>query len=562
MPPGHISFASLSRSEKKAPPIRSRYVWMLIFFAAAVCTLLGRAVYLHVMHRDFLQSQGEARLLREVPIASHRGRLLDRSGEPLAVSTPLDSLWVNPEDFARGRGRWQELASLLNMTPADFDNLLKSRMSREFLYLRRHVSPTLAEQALKLGIPGLFAQREYRRYYPNAEITAHVLGFTNIDDIGQEALELAFDSALSGQAGRKQVIQDRFGRVIADVGQIRSVRPGQDIRLSIDRRISYLAYRELAAALDHHQARAGSLIVMLPNSGEILAMVNQPGYNPNNRSELQSTRNRAVTDIFEPGSTMKPFTIAAALESGDYTPDSIINTSPGYLNVGGFPIKDPRSYGRIDTGTIITKSSNVGAAKLALTLKPEQMWSILDKAGFGRPGGSGFPGEASGHLAFYREWLPFRQASMAFGYGISVSLLQLAHAYSIFANQGELRPLRFTAEANIDLPVERVISAQNARAILAMLETVVTDGTGTLAQIPRYRVAGKTGTVHKAVKGGYAEHRYRALFVGLVPAYQPRLLIAVVIDEPRINGYYGGEVAAPIFARVAEESLRLLNIPP
>jgi cell division protein FtsI (penicillin-binding protein 3) len=553
---------AVSPAQTKVAKARSRYVWMLIFFAATVCVLLGRALYLHVMHRDFLQSQGDARLLREVPIAAHRGRFLDRGGEPLAVSTPLDSLWVNPADFIQGRERWPELAALLDMRPADFAALLKPRMAREFIYLQRHVSPALAKQALDLNIPGLLSRREYRRYYPNAEITAHVLGFTDIDDHGQEALELAFDSVLAGEAGRKQIIQDRLGRVIADVRQIRKVRPGQDIRLSIDRRISYVAYRELAAAVAHHQAKAGSLIVMLPDSGEILAMVNQPGYNPNNRSELHSTRNRAVTDIFEPGSTMKPFTIAAALASGDYQTDSIINTSPGYFSVGGNAINDPRSYGWIDLGTIITKSSNVGAAKLALTLEPKHMWSVLDKAGFGRPGGSGFPGEASGHLAFYREWLPFRQASMAFGYGLSVSLLQLAHGYSIFANQGELRPLRFTAEAHVMPPVERVISPQTATSVLKMLETVVTDGTGDLAQIPRYRVAGKTGTVHKAVQGGYAEDRYRALFVGLVPAYQPRLLIAVVIDEPRVNGYYGGEVAAPVFAKVAEESLRLLNIPP
>jgi cell division protein FtsI (penicillin-binding protein 3) len=549
--------------ERRAPP--SRFHWLLALFAVAVLILVGRALYLHVMHREFLQQQGDARLLRVVPIAAHRGRLLDRNGEALAVSTPVDSLWIKPADFIQARARWPEL-HLLGLTPAAIDKLLRGRMGREFVYLQRHVKPHLAAQIMALQLPGLFAQREYRRYYPNGEITAHALGFTNIDDIGQEGLELAFNDALQGIPGSKRVIQNRHGHIIADVENIQMPRPGKDVRLSIDRRISYLAYRELNEAVTRHRAKAGSLVVLAPDTGEILALVNQPGYNPNNRRELHGSRyrNRAVTDVFEPGSTMKSFSIAAGLDSGKYLPATVVDTSPGTLRVRGYTVRDPRNYGRMSVTEVLKKSSNVGTSKIALALEPQQFWHILNKAGFGVPGGSGFPGEASGMLPFYRDWRPSSQASMSFGYGLNTTLLQLAHAYTIFANDGELRPLRFVATSaeETPLPGVPVISAATARAMRTMLEAAVIDGTGKLAQVPRYRIAGKTGTAHKAIKGGYAKDSYTALFIGMAPAARPRLLVAVFLDEPRVGGHYGGEVAAPVFATVMGGALRLLNIAP
>jgi cell division protein FtsI (penicillin-binding protein 3) len=543
----------------------SRFNWIMVFFALAVIILLGRALYLHLMHREFLQQQGDARLLRVIPIAAHRGRLLDRNGEALAVSTPVDSLWINPSEFIHARERWGELQPL-GLSPNIIEKRLQGRMGREFVYLQRHVQPPVAAHILGLNLPGLSARREYRRYYPNGEITAHALGFTNIDDIGQEGLELAFNDSLQGISGSKRVIQDRHGHIIADVENIRLPRPGRDIHLSIDRRISYLAYRELAAAVARHKAKGGSIVVLLPDSGEILALVNQPGYNPNNRKELHGTRyrNRAVTDVFEPGSTMKSFSIAAALESGKYNAASIVDTSPGNLRIRGYTVRDPRNYGRISVSDILKKSSNVGTSKIALTLSPEFFWNILNHAGLGVPAGSGFPGEASGSLPFYRTWRPPTQASLSFGYGLNTTLLQLAHAYTIFAHDGRLRPLRFVAMRPDEPPPPsiEVISTTTAATMRTILEAAVVEGTGKLAQVPRYRVAGKTGTAHKAIKGGYATNSYTALFVGMAPAQHPRLLVAVFIDEPTVDGHYGGEVAAPVFAAVMGGALRLLNIAP
>ena len=551
---------------KLRPQALSRYRWVLLLFSVSVAILVGRALYLHLMHRDFLQAQGEARLLRTLPLPAHRGRLLDRRGEPLAVSTPVSSVWVTPAQFISARARWGELTALLEIPPAHLETLLQQRMEREFVYLKRHLPPPKAEQVRALHLPGVHLQREYRRYYPAGKITAHAVGFTNIDDIGQEALELAFNPVLQGVPGSRRVLQDQYGKVLADLEVLQLPRQGRDIRLSVERRISYLAYRELSAAVARHRARAGSLLAADTRSGEILALVNQPAYNPNNRETLRGShyRNRAVTDVFEPGSTMKPFTIAAALESGKYRPDSSIDTSPGVVRVNRYAIRDPRNYGHLSLREVLVESSNVGAARIALSLEKEQLWQTLNAVGFGNPSGSAFPGEAAGSLPHYLDWQPSRHASVAFGYGLSTTLLQLAQAYLVLANDGILRPLRFTAvdPGEAPLPMPRVLEADTAGAVRDMLVSVVEAGTGTAAQIPRYHVAGKTGTVHKATRGGYAEDRYRALFIGMAPAESPRLLVAVLLDEPREGGHYGGQVAAPVFAEVMREALRLLNVAP
>lgn len=532
--------------------------------AAVMLVLAWRALDLQVLNRDFLQDQGDARHLRTLEMPAHRGMITDRNGEPLAVSTPVDSVWANPRELVRQRGRWHELARLLGMDAAALGEWVMRRADREFIYLKRHVTPALAQRVMALGIPGVSLQREYRRYYPEGEVAAHVVGFTDIDDNGQEGMELAYDDWLRGTSGAKWVLKDRLGQVVEDVAGISKPEPGRDLALSIDRRLQYLAYRELKAAVHLHRARAGSIVILDARTGEVLAMVNQPSYNPNNRQSMRSGlfRNRAVTDVLEPGSTVKPFTIAAALEAGTYRPDSAIDTSPGYYRVGGSTIRDVANYGAIDVATVIQKSSNVGASKIALSLPPERMWRVFAGVGFGALTGCGFPGEASGILTDYRRWHDIERATLSFGYGLSVTPLQLALAYSVLADKGRIKPVSFVP---VSAPVERqrVISAASAAEVLRMMEAVVTpQGTGGRARVPGYRVAGKTGTVQKVDAQGYSEERYLALFAGIAPAGDPRLVAVVVIDEPRDGEYYGGRVAAPVFAKVMSGALRLLGVPP
>jgi cell division protein FtsI (penicillin-binding protein 3) len=549
-------------------PFWGRRQWVLGIFVLIIGVLLCRAVYLQLINANFLQSQGNARHLRTLSIAAHRGMLMDRNGEPLAISTPVASVWVNPAQFVTARQKWAMLTKLLDIKTSELEALLAKRMQREFVYIKRHISPSLASKVQALKLPGVFLRREYRRYYPAGEVSAHVLGFTNVDDHGQEGLELALNNFLMGMPGAKRVIQDKTGQVIALVESLRIPRPGQNIRLSIDRRLQYLAYRELKAAVLRSRARAGAAIILEVHTGEVLAMVNQPAYNPNNRRELQSERyrSRAVTDVFEPGSTIKPFTIAAALESGKYSPTSRVNTHPGFLQLGKYTVRDSRNYGVISLATVIKKSSNVGASKIALSLKPKRVWQTLMQVGLGRISGSGFPGEVAGHLPHFSEWHTARRASISFGYGVSVTLLQLARAYAALGNDGILPPVHF-------LPVndektgkgqgKRVMQAKTARQVLHMLKAVVKPGgTGSLAQISRFSVAGKTGTVRKVVAGKYSDNDYLALFAGIVPASAPRLVMVVLIDQPRADSYYGGKVAAPVFAKVMSGALRLLNIPP
>ncbi|MGR6034210.1 MAG: peptidoglycan D,D-transpeptidase FtsI family protein [Candidatus Nitrosoglobus sp.] len=554
----------MSRRRDKGYPAR---LWAVGFaFAVAVSGLMVRLIELQVLDRDFLRGEGEARHLRVVAAPAHRGMITDRHGEPLAVSTPVASVWFNPQLLRKAPNQWPDLAQTVGVSTAYLESRIEEGGEHEFVYLKRWIEPEVARRVQILDVPGVNLQSEYRRYYPAGPVAAHIVGFTNIDDLGQEGLELAFDETLRGIPGKKRVIQDSRGRVVGDVENLRAPRPGQDLRLSIDLRLQYLAYRELRAAVQDHNARAGSLVVLDVDTGEVLAMVNQPSYNPNDRSQLQSRlyRNRAVTDLFEPGSTIKPFTIGIALESGEFNPHTFIDTAPGYFRVGRYTIHDVHNYGRIDVSTVIKKSSNVGASKIALTLDPQHFWQGFAQLGLGASTVSGFPGEAEGHLpnptSFERSEIA--RATLAFGYGLSVTTLQLARAYATIGAGGELRPISFLYQQQAASGYQ-VWPESTASAVLSMLEQVVSDGgTGEQAHVPGYRVAGKTGTVKKAISGGYATDQYVSLFAGLIPASHPRLAMVVFIDEPQGGAYYGGLVAAPVFSRVMVGAMRLLNIAP
>jgi len=543
---------------------RGRLVLVLALLLLGAAGLLARGIDLQLLDDGFLEGQGDSRYTRIARLSAHRGSILDRHGETLAVSTPVDTVWANPREVMQAPEQIPLLAEALNRDPQWLTRRITSNLEREFVYLVRHMRPYDAEQVQSLGVPGVHLLREYRRYYPAGEVAGHLVGFTSVDDVGQEGLELAYDHWLGGEPGAKRVIQDRLGRTVEDVEGIRPPRPGQELACSVDLRIQYLAYRELKAAVQQHGARAGSVVVLDVRTGEVLAMVNQPAYNPNDREQLSASRyrNRAVTDIFEPGSSIKPFVAVAALASGRYAPDSVIDTSPGFMRVGIKTIQDKHNLGRISLTTVIAKSSNVGMAKLALTLEPRYLWEALDAFGFGRVTGSGFPGESAGLLNHYSHWRPIGQATLSYGYGLSVTPLQLAEAYAVLATGGVKRPVTLrrvdTAESG-----ERVLDARIAREMLRVMESVVSeDGTGNRAALIGYRVAGKTGTAWKASAGGYSTDKYVAVFGGVVPASDPRLAAVVVIDEPGGRHYYGGEVAAPVFANVMAGALRLLAVPP
>ncbi len=535
-----------------------------IVFAAGFVVLLGRAVQLQLLDQEFLAREGDARHLRVAPIAAHRGMITDRHGEPLAVSTPVDSIWVNPKQLLQASDRIDDLAGALGWRSDRLLGLLTQNPDREFFYLMRHMPPYKAEAILDLEIPGVYTQREYRRYYPAGEVAGHVIGFTNVDDEGLEGLELAYDPWLAGQPGAKRVLRDRLGRTIDNVESIRAPQAGRDLRTSLDLRIQYLAYRSLKAAVKQHSARAGSVVILDVATGEVLAMVNQPGYNPNDRRrfDVDRFRNQAATDLFEPGSSFKPFIVAAALESGRYQADTFIDTSPGYIIVGAKTIEDKHNLGRVPITTVLTKSSNVGASRIALSLDPPQLWAVLDGFGFGELTSSGFPGESAGLLNHHEHWREIGQAVLAYGYGLSVTPLQLAQAYAILGAGGIKRPVSLIAVETLP-PASRVISPETADAVMRMMETVTgPEGTARAAKLEGYRVAGKTGTVRKAAAGGYAENRYTAVFGGLAPASRPRLAIVVVVHEPGEGVYYGGQVAAPVFAEVAAGALRVLGVAP
>jgi cell division protein FtsI (penicillin-binding protein 3) len=543
---------------------RWRSLTLLGVLACAAAALVWRAIDLQLVDHGFLARQGDARFSRVAEIAAHRGTITDRHGEPVAVSTPVDSVWANPRELALATDQLPRLARALKLDAGELARRVTSNLEREFLYLRRHMQPAEAAKVRALGVPGVYLVREYRRYYPAGEVVGHLLGFTSIDDAGQEGLELAFDHWLAGEDGAKRVIQDRHGRVVQDVESISAMRPGRDLVLSIDLRIQYLAYRELKAAIREQRAKAGTVIVLDARSGEVLAMVNQPAYNPNDRDQLSAKmyRNRAATDILEPGSAIKPFVIAAALASGRYDERSVIDTSPGFIKVGVKILEDKHNLGRIDLATVLAKSSNVGMTRVALSLEPEHMWNTLSGLGFGQVTTSGYPGESAGLLPHFSHWRPIGISTMSYGYGLSVTPLQLAHAYATLAAGGVTRPVSFI---RVDVPPEgsRVLDARVSQSLVHMLESVVTpDGTGIRAAVPGYRVAGKTGTAWKASAGGYSTDRYLAVFGGVAPATQPRLAVVVTIDEPGAGLYYGGDVAAPVFSRVMGGALRLLAIAP
>jgi cell division protein FtsI (penicillin-binding protein 3) len=541
---------------------RARLYAVAMVLALTSSALVVRAVDLQVVRKDFYQEQGDQRFLRDIPIAVSRGTIFDRNGEPLAVSTPVDSIWANPVDVLGSAERLPELAKALDLDEEDLKQKLVQRSDKEFVYLKRHLNPDDARAILKLDIPGIASEREFRRYYPNSEVMAHVLGFTNIDDRGQEGLELAFDDWLAGKPGVKRVIRDLHGQVVENVELLREAQPGRDLTLSLDRRIQYLAYRELKTALQEHHATSGSMVILDVPTGEVLAMVNAPSFNPNarNSNDPANRRNRAVTDVVEPGSTIKAFTIAAALESGKWKAHTPVDTSPGTLTLAdGRTIRDVHNKGLLDVTGVITHSSNVGAAKIGLTLTRDHMYDVDHRFGFGEVSGSGFPGESPGLLPIAKSWGPVEQATIAYGYGLNVTPLQLAQGYTAIANNGRLRSPTYVKGAQN--PDTAVIDPEIAASLRRMLETVVSpEGSGLKASITNYRVAGKTGTSRAAAAGGY-DNRHISLFVGMVPVSKPRLVGVVVIHDPQ-GAYYGGLVSAPVFSKVMDGALRLLDVPP
>jgi cell division protein FtsI (penicillin-binding protein 3) len=533
------------------------FAGLVVLFGA----LAGRSLYLQWIDNAFLQEQGSARYSRELEVPAHRGRIVDRLGEPLAISTPVKSLWAFPARFEATPSELSELAKVLETTPQALARRLDP--DEDFAYVAKQLSPEIAERAMALKIKGLHDHNEYRRYYPGGDTISHVLGFTGDHDVGQEGIELAQQEWLGGHPGSRRVIINRRGDVVEDVEAIRAPQAGRDLALAIDTRLQHIAFRELKAAVEANKAKAGGLVILDAKSGEILALANWPTYNPNarNRVAREKMRNRALTDVFEPGSTMKPFTIAAALESGAVRPDTVIQTAPGTLTIGSATIHDAHVNGALTVEQVIQKSSNVGAAKIALSLPPETMWRVLSQSGFGTAPKTGFPGEVAGRLRSPKTWRPIEQATMAYGHGLSVNLVQLARAYTVFANDGELKPATLF-KTNGPVAGRPVISAETAIAVRRMLEmAVLPGGTAPKAQVTGYRVAGKTGTAHKLDGRAYA-NKYVSAFVGFAPVSAPRLVVAVMIDEPNAGQHFGGEVAAPVFSTVTGAALRMLAVPP
>ena len=555
-----IKFSTSPLLSERLPPWRQRLVLVVLLGAFGV--LIARSLYLQGFNNGFLGDKGRARFERVIDISATRGRITDRHGDVLAVSTPVRSIWAIPEDAQLTPAQARSLAALLDMDVRELNRKLGSEA--DFAYVKRQLPPELAERVMALKLPGIHQKNEYRRYYPGGEVMAHMLGFTGVEDVGQEGIELAFNGQLAGKPGSRRVIKDRRGNVVEDVESKRPPLEGKDIVLALDSKVQYLAYSYLKQALEQHRAKAGGVVVLDAQSGEILALANLPTYNPNNRVKLVGAqlRNRALTDTFEPGSTLKPFTAALALEQGKVRFDTPIQTAPGKMTIGSATIHDAHMHGTLTVAQVIQKSSNVGAAKLALAMKPEDMWGMFDKLGFGAPLKLGFPGEVGGRLRPAKSWRPIEQATMAYGHGISVTLMQLAQAYLAFARDGDLVPISLARLDVSPLAGKQVFSAQTAREVRSMLEMAVQPGgTAPRAQIAGYRVAGKTGTAHKLEGGAYAS-KYIAAFVGFAPVSEPRLIVAVMIDEPSNGKYYGGDVAAPVFAQVMAGSLRTLGVAP
>ncbi|WNK21424.1 penicillin-binding transpeptidase domain-containing protein [Halomonas piscis] len=548
-----------------APPLaRWRFGLVLVGIVAAAAVLIGRITLLQVMDRPFLQSQGDARTLRHEAIPAHRGMITDRYGEPLAISTPVVTLWANPQKLPEDPVRRVVLAQALDMTLVDLDARIDRYSDHEFMYLRRQMTPRAAQEVLDLRVAGVYSQQEYKRYYPAGEVAAQLIGVTDVDDAGQEGLELAYQPYLSGRPGQRRIIQDRRGRLVRELGVVREAQPGGDLTLAIDQRLQYMAYRELRSAVEDNDADGGVLVMLDSRTGEVLAMVNLPSYNPNNRAGLDpgGLRNQALVDVFEPGSVVKPLAMSTVLEKPGYSPETVMDTAPGWMRIDGYTIRDFRNYGELSLTDVLVKSSNIGMSRLALELRDTAIWERYNQLGFSHSPGTGFPGEAGGNLPDTVNFSRSERASLAYGYGLSVSAVQLASACTAIANRGRRMPpsLLKLDEAP---PGEPVIEPAVADELMGMLEAVVGPGTGgRRARIEGYRVAGKTGTVRKTGQSGYDEDAYRSVFVGIAPASKPRIVTAIMIDHPKAGEFYGGAVAAPVFSDVAGSALRLLGVPP
>lgn len=553
--------------------IFQRWRLNLILLGLVICVgaIAWKVSALHIFERDFLQGQGDARTIRTVPLVANRGLITDRNGEPLAVSTPVKSIWVNPGELAGQSEDIKHLAAALDMNPAALAANIQQNAHREFLYVQRRLPPVEADKVLDLDISGVYSQQEYRRFYPQGEVAAHLVGFSNVDDIGQEGLELTYDEWLKGVPGRRQVMKDRRGHIIKELNTIQTAQPGKSLELSIDFRLQSLAYKELKSEFIKRRAKAASLVILDVETGEVLAMANQPSYNPHNKvnmTDFSKLRNRAITDVLEPGSTIKAFTIAAALETGIYTPETIVETGPGWMMVNGNEVKDIANYGTLTVERVITKSSNVGSSKIAMDIGIEPLRDLLQRVGFGEALGTGFPGETGGVLPNPNRWSRHGIATLSFGYGLSASALQIAHAYSVLADNGIKKPvslLRLSPEDVASLPREQVLSEAIADRIVQMLETVVDPkrgGSAIEANIPFYNIAGKTGTAHVVGEFGYEANLHNSLFVGLAPASNPKIVVVIVINEPKGKEHYGGQVAAPVFSKVASGAMRILNVTP
>lgn len=540
-----------------------RFAIIILLSISVVCVLLYRMYDLQVQDNDFLQMQGEMRSMRSVPVQSFRGMIFDRNGEPLAISTPVQSLWVNPSQVDFKQKAWHKLAALIQRDEQRVKSKIKRKKGKQFAYLKRQISPQIAKKIAKLKLKGLYLKTEYKRFYPMGEVFSHVLGTTNIDHKGIQGLELLLEKTLSGSTGMQTVQKDRYGKNVGEAAYHTVAKNGKNITLSLDSRIQYLAYKSLKQAVAKHQAKAGTAIVLDVRTGEILAMVNEPTYNPNTRFEKIDGRfrNRAVTDTFEPGSVMKAFSMVNILQSGKYYPHTSVNTSPGWMKVGGAVVKDFRDYGELDLGHIIQKSSNVGITKLTLSLPPESLYQTLQQVGFGRETQSALPGEMKGSLNSNSINRPFERATLSFGYGMTVTPLQLVQSYAILGDQGRKHPTTFLKQEH-PVKSEQVIKPIIAQAVNKMLQlTTQEGGTGIRARVPGYMVAGKTGTVRKVSQQGYDDDHHVAVFAGFVPADRPQVAIVVFVDDPSQDGYYGGIVAAPVFSRIAQGTMRILNIP-
>ncbi|WP_148254669.1 peptidoglycan D,D-transpeptidase FtsI family protein [Aidingimonas lacisalsi] len=553
---------------RRPPPMEpmgaGRYVVMVCLVVIALGLLGMRIVDLHIIDRTFLQDQGDARTLRTESLSAHRGMITDRHGEPLAISTPVVTLWADPQDLPVDDIQRLMLARALDMELSELNERISRYQDREFMYLRRQLTPKSAQQVLDLNLSGVHAEKEYRRYYPSGEVTAQLLGVTNVDDKGQEGLELAYQPYLSGTPGKRRVLKDRRGRLVRDVKLLQEANPGGDLTLAIDQRLQYMAYRELKAAVAEHDAKGGSLVMLDARNGEVLAMANTPSFNPNDRSAIdpKGLRNQAIVDVFEPGSVMKPLAMSAALSTDRYEPDTVIDTAPGWMRIDGFTIHDFRNYGRLTMAEILEKSSNIGMSRVSLELDDVTLWERYNALGLGHSPETGFPGEAAGSVPPPIQWSRSQKAALSYGYGLSVSTLQLASAYTAIANDGKyLAPSLL--KLNDEPDATRVFEPEVSHDLLRMLEEVVQpDAGGHRAAVAGYRVAGKTGTARKSSAGGYEKDAYRGLFAGIAPVSDPRIVTVVMIDQPRGDDYYGGIVAAPVFSKVTGSALRLLDVPP